>query len=167
MWHTTCCTWSALHVLHVICTWLHTGHLKVHAVDSLQRSEEIVKNSQNAPFNAIVIIITIIITITNLPNHQPQFYYWQRSTCILIQGCLHHWYKSLNTEGQGNPLNHWADLSTYYRKRMWKVHQQENTENSTTQKLKEIMTTYCQNKWVKSVSLQWERTALKPVFLGF
>ena len=54
--NTTCCTWWALCVLHVICTWwalcvLHvictrvrSGHLGVHVGDGSRRSEEIVKN---------------------------------------------------------------------------------------------------------------------------
>ena len=42
--NTTCCTWQALDVLHVIYTRLRPGHLSVRVGDCSQRSEEIVKN---------------------------------------------------------------------------------------------------------------------------
>ena len=45
-------------MLHVICTWLHSGHLSIHVGDSLPHSEEIVKIS-NCVFNAIIIMIKV------------------------------------------------------------------------------------------------------------
>ena len=59
-WHVSC------DVLHMICPRLRPGHLSVHVGDSSWHSEEIAKKSWIEPFNAIIIIITIIITI-NLP----------------------------------------------------------------------------------------------------
>ena len=48
-----------LDVLHVICTWLHPGHLSVCVGDSSRRCE-IVKKSQIAPLNVIIVIIISI-----------------------------------------------------------------------------------------------------------
>ena len=42
--NTTCCTWSALDVFHMICTRLRLGHLSVRVGDNSRRCEEIVKN---------------------------------------------------------------------------------------------------------------------------
>ena len=38
----TCCMWQALDMLHVICTWLRSGHLSVHVGHSSQSSDEII-----------------------------------------------------------------------------------------------------------------------------
>ena len=43
-------------MLHVICTRLRLGHLRVRVGDSSRRCEEIVKKSRIAPLNAIIII---------------------------------------------------------------------------------------------------------------
>ena len=53
---TACCTWWALDVLHVTCTWLRPGHLSVRVGDGSRRSEEIVEKSGIAPLNVIIII---------------------------------------------------------------------------------------------------------------
>ena len=39
----TCCTWWEFDVLHVICTWLYYGHLRVDVGDSWRCSQEIEK----------------------------------------------------------------------------------------------------------------------------
>ena len=63
---------------HVICTQLRLGHLSVHVGDSSRRSEEIVKKSQTAPLNTIIIIIIIIIikflciSVLSLPSTSSQ-----------------------------------------------------------------------------------------------
>ena len=64
-WH-KCCTWWALCVLYVICTWLCLGHLSVCVGDSSRCSEEIGKNLKLCLFNSIVIII-IMIFIWQVP----------------------------------------------------------------------------------------------------
>ena len=53
-------------MLHVICTRLHPGHLGVRVGDSSWRCEEIVKKSQIAPLNAIIIIIIMLHVIGTL-----------------------------------------------------------------------------------------------------
>ena len=45
--NTTCCTWYALDVLHVICTRLRQRHVSALFGDGLRRSEEIVKKKKN------------------------------------------------------------------------------------------------------------------------
>ena len=59
-WHMTCCTWHALDLLHVICTWLHPGHLSICVGDSLQHSEKIAKKASIAAFNAVIILVIVI-----------------------------------------------------------------------------------------------------------
>ena len=42
--NTTCCTWSALYVLHMVCTRLRPDHLSVHIGESSRHNEKIAKN---------------------------------------------------------------------------------------------------------------------------
>ena len=79
--NTTCCTWQALDVLHVICIRLRPGHLSVHVGDSSRRSEEIVEKSRIVPFNAIIIIIINqsewnVIQVWSSSNWMSSYYFW-------------------------------------------------------------------------------------------
>ena len=46
-------------IMHVTCTPLRPGNLSVRVGDGSRRSEEIVKKSRFAPFNAIVVVVVI------------------------------------------------------------------------------------------------------------
>ena len=56
-WLTTCCTWYALHVLHMVCKRVYPGHLSVRDGDSLRRCE--------------------IVIISNCAFHCDYYYYYQ------------------------------------------------------------------------------------------
>ena len=59
-WFMACCMWSTPNVLHMICTWLGSGHLSVRVGDSFSAQCEEGKKSQIA-FSSVITIIMIII----------------------------------------------------------------------------------------------------------
>ena len=54
---------SALDVLHVICTQLRLGHLKVRVGDSLRRSEEIVKNLELCLSMQLLLLLLLLLLL--------------------------------------------------------------------------------------------------------
>ena len=57
----TCCTWSALDVLHMICTWLRRGHLSVRVGDGSRRSKEIVKNLELCLGMRLLLLLLLLL----------------------------------------------------------------------------------------------------------
>ena len=58
IWHTACWTWKT-HVLHIICAQLSLDYISMHHGNSLQHSEETVKNLDLPPLTVITNVINI------------------------------------------------------------------------------------------------------------